>query len=241
MAVNKVVYNGQTLIDLTKDTVAEDTMLSGVTAHDKSGNEVTGTIPRKSSRHYVPNESGHTISAGQYLSGDQTIPGDENFTSANIAGGVTIWNKTGTFSNDATAIPGEVLNGKTYYAKGLKQTGTMPNKGSIAGYITHRDTPFAIPAGYHDGGGTVGLSAQDIANLIPQNIAQHVTILGIQGEMTGTEAVNAQEKTVTPTDEDQIITPDRANGYNFLSQVLVHRIPYIEADNEFGGTTVTIG
>jgi hypothetical protein len=240
MAVNKVVYNGQTLIDLTQDTVTEDTMLSGITAHDKSGNKTTGTIPRKSSAEYIPRAGGHKISAGQYLSGDQIIPGDENFIAANIAGTKTIWGVTGTFSNDATVMPTEVLNGKTYYAQGYQRKGTMPNKGSITGYITHKDTPFVIPAGYHDGSGTVGLTSQDIANLIPQNIAQHVTILGVQGEMTGTEAVNAQEKTVTPTTEEQIITPDRSNGYNFLSQVLVHKIPYVEADNEFG-TTVTIG
>lgn len=43
MAVNKVVYNGETLIDLTGDTVTEDKLLIGTTAHDKSGNVITGT------------------------------------------------------------------------------------------------------------------------------------------------------------------------------------------------------
>lgn len=44
MAVNKVVYNGNTLIDLTNDSVASDKMLSGTTAHDKAGNPVSGSI-----------------------------------------------------------------------------------------------------------------------------------------------------------------------------------------------------
>lgn len=43
MAVNKVVYNAQILIDLTSDTVSADTLLKGYTAHDKSGNLITGT------------------------------------------------------------------------------------------------------------------------------------------------------------------------------------------------------
>lgn len=43
MAVNKVVYNGQTLIDTSNDTVSADTLLKGVTAHDKSGEVITGT------------------------------------------------------------------------------------------------------------------------------------------------------------------------------------------------------
>lgn len=43
MAVNKVVYGGQTLVDLTADTVTDATLAKGVTAHDKSGAKITGT------------------------------------------------------------------------------------------------------------------------------------------------------------------------------------------------------
>lgn len=43
MANNKIIYGGKTLIDLTTDTVTADKMLSGITAHDKSGEIITGT------------------------------------------------------------------------------------------------------------------------------------------------------------------------------------------------------
>lgn len=43
MAVNRVDYGGNTLIDLTSDTVTADTLASGATAHDKSGAKITGT------------------------------------------------------------------------------------------------------------------------------------------------------------------------------------------------------
>ena len=43
MAVNKVIYGTQTLIDLTSDTVSADKMIAGITAHDKSGEVITGT------------------------------------------------------------------------------------------------------------------------------------------------------------------------------------------------------
>lgn len=43
MAVNKVIYNGTTLIDLTGDTVSADQLKKGITAHDKSGAAITGT------------------------------------------------------------------------------------------------------------------------------------------------------------------------------------------------------
>lgn len=42
MAINKVVYGGETLIDLTGDTVTADKLLSGITAHGKDGELVTG-------------------------------------------------------------------------------------------------------------------------------------------------------------------------------------------------------
>ena len=44
MAVNKVTYGGKTLVDLTSDTVTPDKLADGVTAHDKSGNKITGAL-----------------------------------------------------------------------------------------------------------------------------------------------------------------------------------------------------
>ena len=44
MAVNKVEANGETLIDLTNDTVTADTLDMGVTAHNKTGQTITGTV-----------------------------------------------------------------------------------------------------------------------------------------------------------------------------------------------------
>ena len=41
--INKVVYDGQTLIDLTGDTVQQDKVLSGYTFHYKDGTTKTGS------------------------------------------------------------------------------------------------------------------------------------------------------------------------------------------------------
>lgn len=43
MAVNKVIYGNNTLIDLTADTITAADLASGKTAHDKSGAIITGT------------------------------------------------------------------------------------------------------------------------------------------------------------------------------------------------------
>ena len=44
MAVNHVIINGETVVDLRNDTVSADKLLKGVTAHDKTGAAITGTV-----------------------------------------------------------------------------------------------------------------------------------------------------------------------------------------------------
>ena len=43
MAINKIIYGGDVLIDLTQDTVTASDLLAGVKAHDRSGAVITGT------------------------------------------------------------------------------------------------------------------------------------------------------------------------------------------------------
>ncbi len=43
LPVNKVIYDGNTLIDLSGDTVSPDKLMEGVTAHDKTGAQIVGT------------------------------------------------------------------------------------------------------------------------------------------------------------------------------------------------------
>ena len=43
--------------------------------------------------------------------------------------------------------------------------------------------------------------------------------------MSGTEDAKAQSKTVTPTFEEQVVSPDTGSGYNYLAQVTVKAIP----------------
>ena len=44
MAVNQVIYGNNTLLDVSNDTVTANTLLSGYTAHDNSGTQVTGAV-----------------------------------------------------------------------------------------------------------------------------------------------------------------------------------------------------
>lgn len=143
-------------------------------------------------------------------------------------------------SSSANATADTILSGKTAGVKGAIITGTMPNKGGVTGYISSKEDQYTIPLGYHDGSGKVGIHADEKVKLIPENIREGITLLGIEGTMSGTEDANPQAKTVVPTTLEQTILPDTSEGYNYLSQVTVRAIPYSEVVNSAGGLTATI-
>lgn len=142
-------------------------------------------------------------------------------------------------TKDATATDAEILKGKTAYVNGKKVTGTMPNNGAVAGKITTVAGAYTVPQGYHDGSGKVAIDSTEQAKLIAANIREGITILGVEGTMSGTEDAKPQAKTVTPSAEKQVVLPDE--DYNYLSQVTVEAIPYTETENTAGGITVSIG
>lgn len=192
MGRSKFVYFGETLFDLTADSVTADKLLAGTTAHGADGEQIVGTCDYDSN------------------------------------------------TQDATAAVAEILEGKTAYARGAKLTGTMPNRGGASGVISEKTGTYEIEQGYHDGSGKVQIDATEQAKLIPGNIRAGVTVLGVEGTMSGAESIIPQpDKTVVPSSVQQIVLPD--GGYDYLSQVTVAAIPYAETPNTAGGITVTIG
>lgn len=188
--VNKLVVGNDVKFDLTGDTVAPNTLLTGTTAHDKTGAQITGTC---------------------------TYDSD---------------------TSDATVAVAEILKDKTAYARGAKIVGTMPNNGA-KNYTISDLNDQTISLGFYDGSGKISLDSAEKAKIIPANIKNGVSILGVQGTMTGQEDLQVQSKTVAPTFTAQTILPDE--GYDYLSQVVVSAIPMTQSENSAGGLTLTIG
>lgn len=190
MAKNKIIYGGETLIDLTQDTVTANDVLDGVTFHLPSGEIGTG--------------------ACEY----------------------------DVDSSECTAVVAEVLSTKTFAKGGNVLTGTMPNRGAVSGVISTVSGAYTVPNGYHDGSGKVAINTTEQSKIVAGNIKSGVEILGVTGSYTG-ESITAQAKTVTPSTVQQVITPDQ--NFDYLSQVTVNAISYVESANAAGGTTVIIG
>ena len=144
-------------------------------------------------------------------------------------------------TSDATAVAAEILSGKTAYKNGEEIVGTMPNRGAVAGSIATAAGEYTVPQGYHDGSGKVSIAVTEQAKLVASNIREGVTILGVQGTMSGNEGVKATAASVTPYTTAQTITPASLGDFNSISQINVAAIAYTEADNAAGGVTVTIG
>ena len=142
-------------------------------------------------------------------------------------------------TSDDTASASEVLATKTAHARGAKLTGAMPNNGGVSGSISTKSQEYTIPQGYHDGSGKVSIASAEQSKIVPTNIRQGVTILGVEGSMSGSDGVNAQSKTATPTFSQQVVVPD--TGYTHLAQVTVEAIAVTYTDNAAGGKTITIG
>ena len=190
MAINKVIYAGNTLIDLTGDTITANDLAYGITAHDKSGASITGQSTKDSD------------------------------------------------TTDATASTSEILATKTAYVNKQKITGQMTNNGSITGTITTKAQEYTVPQGFHDGGGKVSIDSTEQGKIVAGNIKSGVTILGVEGTYTGQSVSVESNKNATPSTSQQVITP--SSGYDYLAQVTVAAISYVESDNAAGGKTATI-
>ena len=95
MGKNKIIYGGNVLIDLTADTVSADKLLSGITAHDKSGEIIEGSCT------YDSDTQDATVAVAEMLIGKTAYARGSKLTGTMPNNGAvtgSIETKDGTFS-----------------------------------------------------------------------------------------------------------------------------------------------
>lgn len=78
MAVNKVEVNGETKLDLTQDTVTPENLLSGATAHNAAGEQISGAVAVAEASTTTPKAPGKAAvgTETKYARGDHVHPSD---------------------------------------------------------------------------------------------------------------------------------------------------------------------
>ena len=160
MAVNHVIINGKTVVDLRNDTVSADKLLKGATAHDKTGAAITGTMPNNGavSGSIATKDGQYTVPKGFHNgSGKVGIASAEKakLIPGNIKSGVKVLGVTGSYSGEGTPqLCGQVENFKAglgNLSAILSWTAPNPDEdNSFVGARIVRKTGSA-PTGINDG------------------------------------------------------------------------------------------
>ena len=187
-----------------------------------------------------------------------TVTGDRNLIPENIKKGEKIYGVTGILevldTSDATAGPDDILVGATAYVNGQKITGThvceSPGDSGGSGEDPGDDGGMSVlndirvePTGQdftvNPEEGIDGFSSVEVAgdeNLKPENILRDVTIYGVTGTADSLTDAYLQEKQVTPTSEETVVTADEK--YAALSKVTVLGDAQLKPENIRAGVEI---
>ena len=226
--------------DVSSVTATAGDILATKTIVDAEGTVTVGTMANNGAVSKVldatTGNQSYTVPTG-YHNGSGTVsivletksatPGasSQNITptSGKVLSKVTVGavpDKYGDTTND-DAIAGDLLYGKVAHSynstteKAVEITGTMPNNGAISQTLTTSTTSYTVPAGYHNGSGTVSITTET-KSATPATTSQDIT--PSTGKVLSKVTVNAIPAKFGDT------TGDDAVAANILSGKKAHSI-----------------
>ena len=131
-----VTINGPTL----SGDAAVGNVLAGKTFYANSGTQLEGMMTNNGA-----------VDASVAVGGTYTVPAGYHNGEGTVAGPTL----------SGTAVAADVLYGETFYnTTGAAVTGSMTNNGAVTATIDGlTTTSYTVPAGYHNGSGTVSLTS----------------------------------------------------------------------------------
>lgn len=230
MGVNKVVYGTTVLVDLTNDTITNETVAKGYTGHDKTGAAITGTLEATGTGSVVWRKY-EAVTKWEYTESaslGQTAPSDMD--TSHSYGGFEI-NNDGYFElYDKTNVDGYYLkkgteNGKTKQIYREKWNFVLGGDSYDTYHLlTVADTSTGEIV---KGERLLGYVSADSSSAYPTDGEQD-GYWYVKVENSGTSP-NLQSKSITPTATTQTVQAD--SGYDGLSQVTVNGDTDFKAEN----------
>lgn len=205
----------ETYQDVTSVTATAPDVLSGKTIVTSDGSVTPGTMPNNGAVSKVLDTTtkSYTIPLG-YHNGEGSVsivtetksatPTEEEQTISPTTGKVLSSVTVGAIpsnyikTEDATATAEDIKRDLTAYVNGKKVTGTMSEIEATDETIDTKTTEYTIPAGYHDGTGTVSVVVET-KTATPSKVQQQ--IIPTTGKVLSQVTVNAiPAEYITTTD-----------------------------------------
>lgn len=229
--VNQVIVNGETILDLTNDTVTANDLAEGVTAHDSSGALVNGNLSEIEVFENNPTITFRTQGPFGLFRCYPIVRKD--YIIRKTSKPIVFLDADGF----GDAMVADVIKGKTFTSKnGLKVSGTYEPPSTEPTLQIKSVTPSAAQQVIAPDSGYDGLSQVTVSgdsNLTPENIKSGVSIFGI----TGTLAAAASDNNV---EAYAIDATNPTVSFKTSGTIKVYGYGYTTSSSGWGGSSTTV-